>query len=48
MNDAITELIFFLETSIMKTKDPIEAVELQNLLEAARTIQQHRKQNCRI
>jgi hypothetical protein len=43
MNNAITELINFLEKSIKKTKDPQELNELQRTLITARKVEQHRK-----
>ena len=43
MNNAITDLISFLEYSIKKTKDPLELDELQRTLITARKVKEHRK-----
>jgi len=43
MNNAITDLIIFLEYSIKKTKDPLELDELRRTLITARKVEQHRK-----
>ena len=43
MNNAITDLIQFLEYSIEKEKDPAELEELHKTLVTAKKVEQHRR-----